>query len=76
MAVNRRVRVSLFLSAEKMQAFYAGAVRNVAATTVDGRVVHFPVNILRPFVDRNGVNGSFDIEVDQDNKFVAIHRVS
>ena len=75
MTASHRVSVSIHLSAEQIQSYYAGAVRNVAANTSDGRVIHFPANILRTFVDRNGVNGVFEIEFDQDNKFVAIHRV-
>ncbi len=76
MPVSRRIVVALNIPADKMQAYYAGAVQNVAATAADGRVIHFPASILRPFVERNGVCGRFEIEFDQDNKFVAIHRMS
>ena len=76
MSERHRVRVSIYLTVDQVHAYYAGAVKNVAAKTVDGRVIHFPANILRSVVDKNGVNGMFDIEFDQNHKFVAIHRVA
>ncbi len=72
---NRFITVSLSISADKLQAYYSGAVRNVAAKASDGRMIHFPVNILRPFVDHNGVRGRFQIEFDENNKFVGIERL-
>ena len=76
MPASRRIVVVLNIPADKMHAYYSGAVHSVAATATDGRVIHFPANILRPFVGRNGVCGRFEIEFDPDNKFVAIHRMS
>ncbi len=72
---NRYITVTLSISADQLQAYYAGAARSVAVRANDGRMIHFPVAILRPFVDRNGVRGRFQIEFDDNNKFVAIERL-
>ncbi|MBU2984166.1 DUF2835 domain-containing protein [Saccharophagus degradans] len=54
---------------------YAGAAKHVLAYTRDGRSIRFPAHILRPFVTRDGVQGSFVIEFDQNNRFVGINRL-
>jgi len=48
----------------------------VAAETIDGKTVHFPANILRPFVTHDGVQGTFAIYFDDNNKFKDIKRLS
>jgi len=40
-----------------------------------GQSVQFPANILQPFVDHSGVNGSFRIDFDENGKFCAINRI-
>ena len=47
---------------------------NVAAKSVDGKVVHFPANILQRFVTREGVQGRFKIRFNEAGKFQSIER--
>ncbi|MGI1678294.1 MAG: DUF2835 domain-containing protein [Cellvibrionaceae bacterium] len=54
---------------------YAGQVKTVLATSRDGRRVRFPANILVPFVERDGIRGSFAISFDVENKFQNIRRL-
>lgn len=75
MTASHRLHVVLSIPANVIHSYYNGAVREVAATTVDGRVVRFPANILRPFVTHDGVHGEFEIEFDANHRFVAIHRL-
>lgn len=72
---NSRLIVDLTLSAEKYQLMYAGAAKHVLAYSRDGRSIRFPAHILRPFVTREGVQGSFVIEFDQNNRLVGINRL-
>lgn len=50
-----------------------GAV--VVGRSRDGRSVRFPANILRPYVSRSGVIGSFIITFDQAGKFTGLMKV-
>ncbi len=67
--------VDLALSAERLKLLYRGDVQDVVATSRDGRVVRFPANILRPFVDRDGVYGTFRIHYDAGHRLERIERV-
>ncbi len=69
-----RVRVKISIPANVIHSYYTGDVREIVATAIDGRVVRFPANILRPYVSHNGVHGEFVIEFDADHKFVGIQR--
>lgn len=69
-----KIEVDLDISADEYLKHYQGVAKFVRATSRDGRTVHFPTNILQPFVRREGVQGRFIIWFDQDNKFQRIER--
>ena len=73
---SHQLRVVLNIPANVIHSYYTGAAREIVATAVDGRVVRFPANILRPFVTHDGVHGEFAIEFDTNHKFVGIHRLT
>ncbi len=66
---------ALHISADEYQRYYQGSAKSIATTTVDGRNIKFPANILRPFVTHEGIRGQFKLEYDENSKFVAIKRV-
>ena len=67
--------VRLNIDRDKYLSWYQGAVKIVSAVTVDGQSVHFPANILRPFVTHEGVEGTFAIYFDDNKKFKEIKRL-
>jgi len=69
------IKVSLGISAQEYIRVYQGSAKTVSALDHLGRRVNFPVNILQPFVTRDGVNGVFIIEFTKDNKFKGIQRM-
>lgn len=70
------IKVSLGISAEEYIRVYQGSAKTVSALDHYGRRVNFPVNILQPFVTREGVNGVFVIQFTDDNKFKSIQRIA
>ncbi len=76
MLAAQQLRLRLNIPADVIHAYYGGGVREIVASAIDGRVVRFPVNILRPFVTHDGVHGEFALEFDANHKFVAIHRLA
>ena len=70
------IRFRIAISAQEYLRYYQGTVDSVQITTTDGRVIRFPANALQKFVDRSGVNGSFRIVFDQNNKLVSVDRIS
>ena len=68
--------VPLHISHDDYLSWYNGSVKMVAAESIDGKMVHFPANILRPFVTHDGVQGTFAIYFDENNKFKEIKRLN
>jgi hypothetical protein len=73
--MHQRVQVVLNIPAHRLELYYQGVVDTVAAETTDGRVVHFPANVLRSVVQSHGVYGTFELVFDKHCKFVSIRRV-
>ena len=71
----RSIIVPLRISAEDYQLLYQGAVKVVSARCTQGRRVHFPANILRPYVTHSGISGTFAILFDDDNRFQSIEKI-
>lgn len=69
------VILNLFISPDEYQRLYQGAVREVVATSVDGRRIRFPAMILRPWVTHNGIRGRFRIVFDENNRFQKIEKI-
>lgn len=70
-----RICVDLRVSADEYLKFYRGEAHVVTCRSRDGRTIQFPVKILNPFLTRDGVSGSFEIQFDAQGKFVAIARL-
>ena len=70
------IRVRLNISADKYKAFYQGRVQSVQAQSLDGRSIRFPANALRQFLTVDGIQGEFEIQVDENNKLIGVSRSS
>jgi hypothetical protein len=74
MANAGEVRFSLSISSVQFLSFYRGRAREIQVRRVEGRVVRFPANILRPFMTDAGVRGEFVLEFDECSKFIRIRK--
>jgi hypothetical protein len=72
---SRVVRFALNISPDLYLSYYEGAARAVVVESFDGRSIQFPANVLQQFVTRDGIQGVFEMEFDEKNKFVAIRRI-
>ena len=73
--MNRKLHFSIYIPAHEYQAYYSGVARNVSTRTREGISIQFPASALQRFVTHEGIQGDFEIEFDQNNKLVAVHRV-
>ena len=71
-----RLRFRLTMPAELYLNYYQGKAQAVMVETLDGRTLQFPAQVLQRFVTHAGIHGLFEIEFDEQNKFVDIRRVS
>ncbi|WP_198265125.1 DUF2835 domain-containing protein [sulfur-oxidizing endosymbiont of Gigantopelta aegis] len=70
------IRFRLAISAQDYLRYYQGEVDSVTVQLIDGRTVQFPANALRQHIDQSGINGSFRIVFDENNKMLSMERVS
>ncbi|GAA0687159.1 DUF2835 domain-containing protein [Marinobacterium maritimum] len=68
--------VDIRISSDEYLKLYRGQSRVVSTRARDGRRVHFPANILRPWVLHDGIRGCFRIRFTTDGKFHDIQRLS
>ncbi|MBL8498161.1 DUF2835 family protein [Nitrosomonas sp. JL21] len=73
--MHQHVRIVLNIPTYQLLHYYRGEIDTVAATTTDGRVIHFPANILRSVVHSDGVYGTFELIFDENHQFVSINRI-
>lgn len=70
-----RMRFHLTISPDDYVAYYAGKVRSVLVSSDDGRRIEFPAEHLREFVTHQGISGYFEIEFDEQRRFVALRKL-
>ena len=68
--------VDLNILPEEYQRLYAGSAKEVFARARDGRSARFPARILQPFVQRDGIQGTFIIHFDDHNRFYRIEKLT
>jgi hypothetical protein len=67
--------IPLRISSSEYLKWYTGSATSVTGLTQQGVSVNFPASILKPFITHNGVNGVFEIEFDDDNRFIGIRQL-
>lgn len=72
---QKTFRFSLKLSRSEYLAYYEGTVSWIQVTALDGTRVRFPASALRKFVGPDGVEGVFEMTVDEDERLKAIRRL-
>ena len=73
--MSQTIRFYLELSYDEFTAVYTGQAKNVITKSFDGRTVRFPANILKPYLTRTGIKGTFAIHFDNNNKFQSLELI-
>ncbi len=72
----RKFTIDLNLNRGQLEQYYAGQVAYVWARDRNGVKIQFPLNLLRNFVDHNGVRGRFVLSVDDNNKCSGLEQIN
>ncbi|WP_096085929.1 DUF2835 domain-containing protein [Agaribacterium haliotis] len=67
--------VDMHISAEQYLRMYEGSAKLVSVLDRSGRRLQFPASVLRPFVTHSGIDGSFELQVDNNSKLIQIRRL-
>ncbi len=73
--MTRAVTVTINISPDDYVKAYQAPGKTVWAVDSEGRSIRFPANILRPFVEHDGIHGRFRIEFNELGKFSRIDRI-
>lgn len=76
MSRHRTYRFKLNLLKQEYLSYYAGTARWVVARAFEGENIRFPASFLREFVNDDGVQGFFEMVVDEDDKLVSLQRIT
>lgn len=66
---------TLHLSSEEYLQYYEGAAKAIQVQSSCGKTIQFPAIKMREFVLKEGVHGTFVIELDSKNKFLSIKKI-
>lgn len=70
-----KIVLTVALPAFKYEAMYAGAAKNLVASSLDGRKVQLPLSAFQSFVTHQGIHGLFEVEFDDRNKLVGVTKL-
>lgn len=68
-------KFTLHLSVDEILYYYEGVAKSIQVTSDCGKTIRFPAEKMREFVLKDGVHGSFVIQLSDKNKFLAIKRI-
>ena len=69
---NRTLHFQLNLAHDEYLRYYQGSASVVRVRADTGEIVQFPAEVLRKFVDHNGVHGQFTLYFDGQNKLFEV----
>ncbi|MCP4286907.1 MAG: DUF2835 domain-containing protein [Gammaproteobacteria bacterium] len=75
MKQHTTIRFHIGLSADAFLRYYRGSARAVIVRAVDGRRIQLPAANLRPFLLTDGINGEFELTLDNNSKLLDIRRL-
>lgn len=70
-----KYRFRLSIPSSEYLAHYQGVAQKVVVTLAAGLTVQFPASALRPHVTHNGIQGTFVLHVDENNRLQTLERV-
>lgn len=67
---------NLRLSYERCESLYRPGNNSVVVLAENGKRIQLPAKNLRPFVQRNGIQGRFRLLVTPENKIHSLEKIS
>jgi len=71
----RKIRFHIHIESDEYLRYYQGLADKVRLVADNGQVVMFPANRLKPFLTHDGITGHFEMQFDQNNKFISIRQL-
>lgn len=68
--------LDIALPADRLLAVYQGRANRVQAKSRNGQQVNLPIHHLKPFITREGIYGSFEMEYAADGQLLHLRRLN
>ncbi len=65
----------VFSASELERRYYREGLNSIVVMTEQGLSVQLPIQRLIPFITTEGIRGYFSLILDQQNRFISIHKV-
>ena len=72
---NRRFVFSIAVSREEYLKYYSGRAAAIRTRTNEGLIIEFPARALTPWITHSGIQGTFSITFDENNRLTEIKRI-
>ncbi len=72
---SQYIRFKLAISSDAFLAVYKGHAKNISTIALDGRRVEFAAEKIRQFLSHEGIFGVFEMEIDEESRFISIKRL-
>ena len=67
--------IHLNIPPEEWQRLYRGKAKQVRCQSLEGVTIRFDANHLRSFVSHSGVQGTFELKIDNQHRFLSIRKL-
>lgn len=71
----KELQFQINISAAQYLKYYQGTAQSVLVKDDSGTTLRFPASLLKKFVTHDGIHGRFVMQIDNNNKCIAIQRV-
>lgn len=72
----KKIRFSLNISSQDMMKYYRGDANVIATTSDQGLKLQLPVINFRQYITDIGLNGHFEMELDENNKLLTLTKIA
>jgi hypothetical protein len=74
--MTRTFKFYLHLSPAECRQYYEGFYKSIQVVAQTGQRIQFPAEHIRTFVTANGIDGLFELELEANNKFRSLQKLS
>ena len=74
--MTRTFRFYLQLTPAECRQYYEGFYKSIQVVAHTGQRIQFPAEHIRKFVTTAGISGLFELELESNNKFKSLRKVS
>jgi len=70
------IRFSIDIDYDQYLSVYQGITKSITVVAEDGRSINFPAVNIQRFLTQSGIQGRFEMELTDRNKFVALRKLA